>query len=331
VLFHIGKREIKALCVKCSSLERGCEWVGTIGTLKKHVATCGFTLVPCPKQCKDAVKLLMKKDFKKHLENDCPNRDHICEYCGEKGTYAAITKAHDKICTMKPVLCPNDGCKVEVQRQQVSEHINKCRYTLIPCKYKSIGCATKMKRQEMTAHEQDDQLHLHMALETVATLKEESLMLKSNRPMIYKLSDYQKKWDTHSKYIFSDQPFYTHPQGYHMMLRVDANRNDDGKGTHVSVYALIVEGEHDTELKWPFVGKVTLTLLNQLEDKNHYTLILPFNFKSDNRVGNGRGFPNFIPHSALAHDPVKNTQYLMNDTLYFRMSAEAADHKPWLE
>ena len=41
-------------------------------------------------------------------------------------------------------------------------------------------------------------------------------------------------------------------------------------------------------------------------------------------------FMHFIPHSALAHDPVKNTQYLKDDTLYFRVSVEVAEQKPWL-
>ena len=48
-----GKREIKALLVKCANVGRGCEWEGTVGTLEQHVATCEFALVPCPKGCKD--------------------------------------------------------------------------------------------------------------------------------------------------------------------------------------------------------------------------------------------------------------------------------------
>ena len=44
-------------------------------------------------------------------------------------------------------------------------------------------------------------------------------------------------------------------------------------------------------------------------------------------AGDTWGRPKFIPHSALAHDPVKNTQYLKNDTLYFRMEVET-EHRP---
>jgi hypothetical protein len=66
-----------------------------------------------------------------------------------------------------------------------------------------------------------------------------------------------------------------------------------------------------------FVGDVTITLLNQLEDNNHYTktINLPATNPHDNL-----GYPGFIAHSELAHDPLKNTQYLKDDTLYFRVS-----------
>ena len=74
--------------------------------LVRYVATCGLTLVPCPKQCKDDVKCLLKKDLEEHLQTDCPNRDHECEHCGKKSPYAFITQVHDGKCS----LCPNAGC-----------------------------------------------------------------------------------------------------------------------------------------------------------------------------------------------------------------------------
>ena len=56
--------------------------MGTVGTLEKHVATCGFALVPCPKQCRGAdgdVIHFIRKDLDKHLKNDCPNRNYTCQ------------------------------------------------------------------------------------------------------------------------------------------------------------------------------------------------------------------------------------------------------------
>ena len=74
------------------------------------------------------------------------------------------------------------------------------------------------------------------------------------------------------------------------------------------------------ELKWPFVGNVTYTLLNQLEDGNHHTEIITFNTIRNARVNSRWGKPKFIPHSALTRDPVKNTQYLKDDKLFFRVT-----------
>ncbi len=35
--------------VKCVNMERGCQWVETVGMLEEHVGGCEFTLVPCQK------------------------------------------------------------------------------------------------------------------------------------------------------------------------------------------------------------------------------------------------------------------------------------------
>jgi hypothetical protein len=62
-----------------------------------------------------------------------------------------------------------------------------------------------------------------------------------------------------------------------------------------------------------------------------FTEILFLDALHNTCVSDTWGFPQFTPHSALAHNPVQNTQYLKDDTLYFRVSVKVADHKPWLE
>ena len=83
-----------------------------------------------------------------------------------------------------------------------------------------------------------------------------------------------------------------------MAIRVDANGDgtNDNVGSYVSVYALLLEGKYDTELSWPFVGKVTFILLNQLEDSNHAIE------KASVEYNLSRGLLKFITHSKLAHD-----------------------------
>ncbi len=119
-------------------------------------------------------------------------------------------------------------------------------------------------------------------------------------------------------------PFYTSPNRYRMALRVYPNGNDRWRGTHVSVYVHIQEG------KSPFNGKVTFTLLNQLENKNHHMHTERITINETCSGKEDWGQPAFIAHSELAHDPVKNTQYLKDDTLYFRMKIKEEDDKTWL-
>ena len=68
------------------------------------------------------------------------------------------------------------------------------------------------------------------------------------------------------------RPFYTSMGEYKMCLRVDTDGYGDGEHTHVSVFTYLMRGEFDSQLKWPFRRTVTIQLVNQLEDKEHYEL-----------------------------------------------------------
>ena len=67
------------------------------------------------------------------------------------------------------------------------------------------------------------------------------------------------------------QPFYTHSQGYKMCLRVTANGQGSGRGTHITVAVYLMKGEFDDQLEWPFRGDITIQLLNQQGDPGHFT------------------------------------------------------------
>ena len=335
-----GKRDIRALPVKCYIWSK-CKWQGTVSTLEEHMAMCKFALVPCPNLCKTK---LIRKNLDSHLNARCPNRHYSCQYCGEEGTYATITQIHDKTCRKKVISCPNKGCTETMKRFKTTFHvIYKCEYTEVSCKYANFGCKVKLKRKDMTTHEKDDKIHLHLALGVVVELKDtvvelkdavdklEDLLKKKDKKEseMFKITDYAKK--RFNDEMFTSPSFYTSPEGYHMSVIVYANGVGDDRGTHVSVYVHILEGRNDSKLKWPFIGSVEIELLNQLKDDSHYIQTVPFEKQDNVQVGNGWGYPQFIPHSELSHNPSNNTQYLKDNTLYFRVSVKVPDHKPWLE
>ena len=52
------------------------------------------------------------------------------------------------------------------------------------------------------------------------------------------------------------QPFYTGRYGYKMCGRVYLNGDGMGKGTHLSLFFVLMRGEYDALLEWPFRQKV---------------------------------------------------------------------------
>ena len=292
---------------------------------------CKFTPVPCPNQCKgnDQVIYVMQKDLDYHVNYECLNRQYECEYCGEKGTYADITQVHDNTCEKKKIPCTNTECTETSERGKMKWHLdNVCEYTIIPCKYKNIGCNVEIQRKALKAHEDEDSIHLHLAMNTVVKLIETET-LRNEQSIVFKLIDYKEKKENNEE--FTSPSFYTSPEGYHMAISVYVNGYGHGKGTHVSIFVEILKGKFDAKLTWPFTGNFKIELLNQLADKNHQVKEITFETEDNARVGDDWGYSAFIPHSDLSHNPSNNTQYLKEDTLYFRVSVKPEDRKPWLE
>ena len=317
-------------------MERGCRWTGTIGTLDNHIATCQFALVPCPNKCEDdrgAGELhLMRKDLDDHLKTKCPKRAYECQHCGEKGTYASITEDHDKVCDKKIVPCPNkeSGCPLSMERGKTQQHVRSvCDYTEVACAYESLGCGVRMLRKDAEKHKREArEKHMDLALDTVSSREEQHKTLSEGEAIVFKLPGYASKKEKVER--FNSKPFYTRPGGYNMCISVDANGDGTGKGTHVSVYTKLLEGRYDDQLHWPFLGTVAYALLNQLADNKHHSRVSVYGTDYNMQVGSSKGYGKFLPHSSLSHDPATNTQYLLDDTLYFRVSVTVPNHKPWL-
>lgn len=167
-------------------------------------------------------------------------------------------------------------------------------------------------------------MQVQASVAELASARVELQEKKRDRCRIFKLTPFKL-----SNTPVSLPSFYTHPNGYHMCLEVYPHGNDDGQGTHVSVYVHMVKGNKDNELKWPFCGTVIITVLNQLEDKQHHTMELNLVSGDNMTVGESWGYSQFIAHKDLNR---YGAQYLRDDTLYFRVSVKVSEnlYKPWL-
>ena len=357
--FHnfIGERDILSLKTRCDNSSNGCNWEKELRSLHAHMAKCGFTLLSCPNKCykgrtKPKVVQLLRKDLKKHTEEECPRRKYECPHCHEAGEYQERTTTHLEECPMIEVPCPKRRCLVRTARCNLIKHHQECLFVRVPSKYATLGCDEEVLRKDLKEHEGDSQQHLQLVIDTVhqqqititeqqTTIREQESLLAHLRskemPMIYKFTSYEYH-KTAGDEIYSPA-FYTSPGGYKMCICVIANGNGKGEGTHVSVFAHLMKGENDNHLPWPFTGTVTIELLNQLEDNNHYSIDITFppDDEANQRVMNDGipteawGCEQYISFIELGYDAAENCQYLKDDCLYFSISVDAMKSpKTWL-
>ena len=113
-------------------------------------------------------------------------------------------------------------------------------------------------------------------------------------------------------------PFYTGLNGYKMCIRAYLNGEGAGEGTHLSIFFVLMKGEYDALLQWPFESKVSLILIDQDHMKHLVQTFKPnaqsSSFqkpKTDMNVASG--CPEFADLSIL-----DNTSYVKDDVMYIK-------------
>ncbi|XP_061172327.1 TNF receptor-associated factor 3-like [Saccostrea echinata] len=116
-------------------------------------------------------------------------------------------------------------------------------------------------------------------------------------------------------------PFFTNRYGYKMCARVYLNGDGMGKGTHFSIFFVVMQGEYDALLPWPFRQKVTFQIIDQSGSRRH----LSDSFKPDPSSSSFKrplaemniasGCPLFVSHSILE----TSGNYIREDTLFVKV------------
>ena len=127
--------------------------------------------------------------------------------------------------------------------------------------------------------------------------------------------------------IFSP-PFYIGTNGYKMCIRAYLNGDGTGEGKHLSIFFVLMRGEYDPLLQWPFKHKVSLILVDQDQRNNIVQKFLPNtqsrSFRrpqSDMNVASG--FPEFAELSIF-----DNPSYVKDDVMYIKAEVDITNIQP---
>ena len=176
-------------------------------------------------------------------------------------------------------------------------------------------------------------VHTHLSFACQRIRENESRSTCTNGVFVWKIVGYRQQFEqslssVDDLAIFSPA-FYSSQYGYKMRLKAYLNGRDRGKGTHLSLYIIIMKGDYDALLDWPFKDKITFYLIDQGEQKNHRTHQLSPNRSLPNikvvfnrpavSENLGIGNPCFVPHEAL-----DSSDFIKDDTLFIKVIVEPA-------
>ncbi|ELU10162.1 hypothetical protein CAPTEDRAFT_167590 [Capitella teleta] len=142
--------------------------------------------------------------------------------------------------------------------------------------------------------------------------------------------DYKQTLLQGSTPVLHSPGFYSSFYGYKMCIRLNPNGIEQGSGTHVSVFLHFMKGENDALLRWPFKGKIVLSILDLISPDGCQQHIVDFlSSKPDlaafrrptsNRNHKGFGYLEFAPISVI-----EKGNYVKDNTLVVKAVIECED------
>ena len=161
-----------------------------------------------------------------------------------------------------------------------------------------------------------------------AQAKEISALYLKPPQLSWRISDIEKilvQARQKSSTVLESSPFYSANHGYKLKLYVYPNGDITRKHNYLSVFLVLMEGEYDSLLPWPFHQRITFILVDQLErsaeEKKNIVMELTTDpTRSSCAKPSGKvvkpsiGFTRFVTHKNL-----KTRRYIVNDSLLLQV------------
>ncbi|XP_043945786.1 TNF receptor-associated factor 5 isoform X2 [Protopterus annectens] len=362
VLRKDSKHHQKAICLFREEACQYCKIHLPVYTLKDHELTdCPNFPIQCPSGCHQTIqrsKIAEHSQVCLETEQECPYKRFGClfkdkriniqehENAALREHMILVLERNTELEQQKTLSSQNDKVTwLETQMKQLTHTVNREQNRL---HFKEVTETIENLRQKIVGFESYGQqvasLH-HQLKKHEDAVNSHNLQLGQNQDrfklienvsyngkLIWKITEYKRRKqeaiEGRTVSVFS-QPFYTSRCGYKLCARAYLNGDGTGKGSHLSLFFVVMRGDYDSLLQWPFKQKVTLMLLDQSGKRNHFTEI----FKADPNSASFKrpvtewniasGCPKFISHTQLETE--KNALYINDDTLFIKIVVDISD------
>ena len=317
---------------ECIRRPFSCDYCGNYGAdfedvTTKHWPVCGSRPVPCPNECGVYPE---RQNLEHHVSKDCPLTVINCDFC-----YAGCevqlprknmpTHAAKNVVVHMSLMAVHNQQVTQKKIYEKDEEIVKMKNELAERKVEivklkdELGQKLKENKQKIEKLEEENEALKRSLAQKTEEMERKLEPLLPSLPVEFTMTDFDQ-YKKNKEYWYSP-PFYTHPRGYKMCLRVNPDQDDK----HISVGVRLMRGDFDSLLKWPFEDSVAFKVLNQLEDSEHYRFTAVFSgtrygcrVTDGDRAGHGRGGD--VAYDKLHYSPAKHCHYLKDNCLHFRVT-----------
>ena len=244
-------REMNALVIRCPQKELGCEWEGELGQLQSHLNPasgasvvssegCGFVVVECVYQCGAQ---LQRRLIQEHEMEVCPKRPIEIQVACLQRKFETNLQRVTALATENQQLRQElkEAHERELKLSRLEEELSEVKK-----KYELLQIAQKEQHSKFEDHEKQ-------------------CVPLPVPPFYFSLPNFHQYQSNGLRYW--SEAFYSHPGGYKMMMQVYPYGCAPCKGTHMSVHVVILRGEFDDKLHWPFDGSITIHLYNRTTEQ----------------------------------------------------------------
>ncbi|CAF0799214.1 unnamed protein product [Adineta steineri] len=227
---------------------------------------------------------------------------------------------------------------------QLSSDVHRCnnQNCILASELKDIKDAYTLENAHINASSLNQNVLKHdmIDLKEEINIANERIHDEYNGMMVWKITDiHEKRTDAQSERKTSvySYPFYTSKCGYKLCLRLYLNGDGAARDTHLSLFLVILRGEYDALLEWPFSYRVSFCLCDQrtmietngtTEPKHIIESFRPdpnsVSFKRPTSTMNiASGIPKFFPLDQF-NRPANENLYVVNDTIFIKAMIDFA-------
>ena len=182
---------------------------------------------------------------------------------------------------------------------------------------------TQESRASIT-HCQENQRNLQEKIEELSKVVNHYEPISTNGSLIWKIKNVSEviaDAQSERRTSIMSPIFYSSTNGYKLRLRLFPFGDGVAHRTHMSLFIMILKGDYDPILTWPFKHRITFCLLDQTGSKHIVDSFQPdvksSSFQRPKTISNTpNGIPKFVLLSTLQPD---NNEYVREDTMFIQV------------